>query len=382
MTEHHALGCRQRRQIAFLPAPADIRVASKRAEPGARRIDDHRVERLRKRQRLQQIALNDADIERPGGDERATQQFHPAPANVAGDQEAGRVHCGGDRGRFPAWRGAGVEDAHTRPGRCQERHELRRFVLDEEPAFVSPASPKRMARRDNQRVGCEAAGADRDVLRLEARDEFWRVEHEAVRAQGQRRRRVVETQPRLGAVEAQTVVPTSGQPPRVRQRHAEIVQRGGTIGGDLRLRRQRKSVAPARDGAKNGIHEAGCAPFAGAFRQVHRIVHHGGGRDAREMEQLIGTEPQDLHDFAIESIDGVARELDNHMIQGGSPPLNTGCDFCGQCLVAIVLELIPGEGDSRRQIGAARRHRPENLVGGDPRRRDHGAAVSRSPRDR
>jgi len=79
----------QRLEVSRRAAPLEIRIAPHRAQPGARRIEQHAVEHRAERQRAGRVKLDDV-----GGDVSATkrrpQQLHSAIPHVA------RAICGPD----------------------------------------------------------------------------------------------------------------------------------------------------------------------------------------------------------------------------------------------------------------------------------------------
>ncbi len=68
------------------------------------------------------------------------------------------------------------------------------------------------------------------------------------------------------------IEPPCHEPVRMRPAHSEIEQRRLAIGGIVRARRQRQTVALAECRSQNGVDEARCALLARRPRQAHRIV--------------------------------------------------------------------------------------------------------------
>src|SRR5712691_4274215 len=124
----------------------------------------------------------------------------------------------------------------------------------------------------------------------------------------------------------------------MRERDAEIFKRRGAIGRIRRTLRKRKGVAPARNRPQHGVDESTRTPFPDPPGQIDGIVYDGGGRHAREMQQLICAEPQDLDDFRVEPGDGAPRELDDQVVESCAPALDAAGDFRGERAVAIVVQ--------------------------------------------
>ena len=112
---------------------------------------------------------------------------------------------------------------------------------------------------------------------------------------------------------------------------------------------------------------------------LYRGGGDGGGGYAGEVEQLIGAEAEDRHDFGVESIDSASGRSLDEMVEGGTPPLDARGYLSGECPVAVVVEPFAGLGDGRRQVGAPRRHGIEDVEGGDARARDHRGAWRIAP---
>ena len=189
-------------------------------------------------------------------------------------------------------------------GAGEKGDELRRFVLHDEPACVETGARQRLSLFDEESVGCEPRGPDDDRLRGETAAEILAGDTERVRAKRQRGRRVVEREPGLGGVEAEAVVPPGGEPAGMRQRDAEIVERG---------RRDRRIVRAGAGAAatprfreivrSTALTKPVALRFARPPRQIHRIVDHRRRGHARMVEQLIRAEAQDLDDLRVETID-------------------------------------------------------------------------------
>src|SRR5207245_2763036 len=146
------------------PSPANVGIAAEDAEARARRIDDDAVERLRKRQRLQQIRLDQPYVRGASRRDRSPQQLHPAAANVGRHDRAASLHRRRDRRRLASGRGTGIE--HARPWRSsrEQRDELRGFVLHDEQTLV--LQPGRAATLDHEAAG--RGGSGRRSRRLDS----------------------------------------------------------------------------------------------------------------------------------------------------------------------------------------------------------------------
>jgi hypothetical protein len=147
---------------------------------------------------------------------------------------------------------------------------------------------------------------------------------------------VVEGQPLLGALEAEAVQPTRRKPARMRERDGEVVQRSLAIDRVCRTCGERQRGAIAGDRAQHRIDESARAALPGPSRHVYRIVDDGGGGNTCQVEQLVGSDAEDLGDFRIEPLDTALREMSDDVIDRRPPALHTGRDLGGQCPVPFV----------------------------------------------
>ena len=177
-------------------------------------------------------------------------------------------------------------------------------------------------------------GRNDDRVGRERVDEIAGPNLHAVYPQGERRGRVVEACPGGRDDEPMAIQPALDEPARVREGDAEIVQRRGSrtpephvgvgrrrIGGGRERRRfwKRQLLALARDGAQNGIHEAGGAAFARASSQLDRVVHHRRGRHPIQVQQLVDAEAKDVQDFRVEPSGGAPCEARDQVVEGALP---------------------------------------------------------------
>ena len=218
-----------------------------------------------------------------------------------------------------------------------------------------------MALFDDQGIWRNTSWTNSNVFPVEATDELVGRHSEPIRPERQWRRSVVELHPGLGGVEPKAIEPALSQPPRVRQRDAQVVERRGPVRGVLRLRGERQSVSSARDRAQHGIHEATCALFARSFGEVDRIIHDGSRRNASQVEELIRAQPEDLDDLRVEAVQGTSGECDQHVVEGGTPTLDTRRDLGGQSHVALVGQAAAGQRDCGRKVRAAGGDRPQDF---------------------
>ena len=84
--------------------------------------------------------------------------------------------------------------------------------------------------------------------------------------------------------------------------------------------------------------------------------------------------PQDLDDLRVEAADRPLRELADDAVERGPPALDARRDFRGQRAIAVIGERGSGARNCGGQVSPAGRDREEDVVGGEARRRDHGAA--------
>ena len=82
---------------------------------------------------------------------------------------------------------------------------------------------------------------------------------------------------------------------------------------------------------------------------------------------------------ALEAIDRAFGERDDQMIERRAPALDAAGDLGGEGPVALVVQAAACRGQCGRKVAAAGRNGAQDLVRREPRRRDHGAAVNRSP---
>ena len=152
----------------------------------------------------------------------------------------------------------------------------------------------------------------------------------------------------------------------MRERDAEVVERRARDPLDRRAAAAAAARARCREIVRSTALTNPVALLLPARpRQIHRIVHDRRRRHARQVQQLIGAEAQDLDDLRIEPLDRPLREVADQMIERRPPALHAGRDLGGQRAVALVGERRARARDRGRQIGAARRTRP----GGSRRRR-------------
>jgi hypothetical protein len=159
----------------------------------------------------------------------------------------------------------------------------------------------------------------------------------------------------------------------MRQRDAQILERARPIQWIRRRRRQRKRVPLSRNRAQHRVHESARARLARPFHQIHRIVYDRGRRHAREVEQLVRAQTQDVDHLAIETRDRPLGEMTDQMIQRAAPALHAGGDFRGERAVALVSEHRAGVGNAGGQVGSVCRNGAKDLVRRVARRRDHRA---------
>ena len=143
--------------------------------------------------------------------------------------------------------------------------------------------------------------------------------------------------------------------------------------------RQGQGVPLPRNRPQHGVDEPVRASLARTPRQLHGIVDHRRCGHAREVQQLIGAETQDLDDLRVETLDWPLRDVADHVVERRPPALHARGDFRGQGAVALVGERRTSAGYRGRQVRTASGDGEEDLVGGDARRRDHGAAERRRP---
>ena len=196
---------------------------------------------------------------------------------------------------------------------------------------------------------------------------------QAVGAQRQRRRLVVEPAPGLGRLEPVPRSPALHQPSRMRQRLLEIVDLAGGIAHHSR--RQRQAVPLAARPPEQRVHERRGARLAGLLRHLHGVVDRGRRRHPIEMEQLKQRQPEDVDDFAVQHLDRTAGVGGDEDVERALPAQRSGGDLAGKRAVAFVLEVGSGADESRGQVRAAGADRPQHVVRCEPRRRNHGSKV-------
>ena len=170
---------------------------------------------------------------RAAGADRFAQQLHARVAHVGGDDRR-RDRRPSPPSRWSCRQATRRYRARVLPGSgaAEQRHELRRFVLNKElpvPASgvrsglpaVTMQSVGRIARRLDRRRRAPAS----------ASTSASRVDLQAVHAKRQRRRGVVERSQRFGRVESVRVQPACDEPARMRQRDFQIGERDRRRGG-------------------------------------------------------------------------------------------------------------------------------------------------------
>ena len=192
---------------------------------------------------------------------------------------------------LPAGRGAEIENLLARSRVDHQRHELRRFVLDEERFVFGCAQRVAGTDRETVRRIARWRGLDvvprEDLLKLDAADA------QRVRSKRERGSAVVELHPRFGPIESVAIQPPGDEPVGMRARHAEIGERARAVVWRHGSRRQRQSVSLTQQRTENGVDEAGGARLSCRSRQAHGIVHDGGRRHAIEVQELIEAETED-----------------------------------------------------------------------------------------
>ena len=150
---------RQRRQVLLAAPPLDIRVAAHGAQPRAGRIHQHTVEAGSKGSGPSRPTCTTRAAVRAKLRQRVAQQAHAPRPHVARDEHAGVVHVRGHRRRLAAGCRAQVQDALPRPGADDQRHELRRLVLDDEASVGVVQQAGMLGLLDHQPIGAQIASA-------------------------------------------------------------------------------------------------------------------------------------------------------------------------------------------------------------------------------
>jgi hypothetical protein len=117
---------------------------------------------------------------------------------------------------------------------------------------------------------------------------------------------------------------------------------------------KRQLATLARHVPEDAVDEPACAPLARPLCQIHRVVHNGGSRDTREVQQLVDAEPKDVDHLGVQFLEGASSEVDDQVIECGAPALDAGADVGGERTIAIVLQRAARMRDGRREISAAR----------------------------
>ena len=202
-------------------APLDVGIAPQRPEAGARRVDQHAIEDVGKGQRLRCVGLDDARARWRRRRRRCRRAAGPAwrgrrrprpcphcpwpPPSRASCRPARRTHRGS---RSPGLRRRDLAD------------ELRGLVLHDEQPLRRERSEQGIAARHDQAVGSEARGLRLDARLRSACRELVARDAQAVGAQRQRRRLVVEPAPGFSRLEPVPRPPSLHQPARMRQRRS------------------------------------------------------------------------------------------------------------------------------------------------------------------
>ena len=228
-----------RRQIRLAPAPPDVGVAAEGAEAGARRVDEHAVERGAERGGAGGVRLDDAHARGARAAHGLGEQPDPARRTSVATMKPVVAHRRRHRGRLAARRRAGVEHALARAGAGHQRARA---------ATLRPGRRTRRSRRaasaaDCRRSTIRPSGAKR--RRLGARTPC------VASVVGQRSRRRPQRLAR--SVSARGVLSNRPTPPRRRIRSEPATARPATAGAtrsstDSRGRRVR-STMPGRAAA-------------------------------------------------------------------------------------------------------------------------------------
>ena len=210
--------------------PLDVGIAAQRAQPRAGRVDEDAVEDRGKRQRLRRIGLDDARRSRrrrrrrcrPGGAPAWRGRRRPRAARHCPWRPPSQSSClPAPRRRRGSARPAAPRA--TSPTSCEASS-----CTTNSPCDASGVS-RGLPRGHDQAVGRERAGRVSTPACCRVCASSSRVSAQAVGAQRQRRRLVVEPAPRFGRLEPVARPPALDQPSRMRQRLLEVVDLAGGI---------------------------------------------------------------------------------------------------------------------------------------------------------
>ncbi len=357
--ENGPLARRQRCDVLGAAPPEDIGVAPDHAETGAGRVDQHGVVRPR-----------EGTFERPRGVVRR----HRDPV---ADTEArhGLSHARKARGieverhdvslradevgevtGLAARRRAEVEDPGAVRGIDDPRHELRGLVLHGEGPLGEAgqgrhAAGRQGSRLDDQRLRRHAPAAGRDARVREAREQPTRL---LPRPEDERRGRRVGQEPpaRLdGSARRHLAL---DHPARVRGLDGEAID---LVHGERHVATLRRHPPQQR------VREA-CRPGRDPLHVLHRLADRGVGRDAVELEELVGGEPESRTSFGMEGTERTSREMGEDVVEAPLPAQGA-VDQLGQ--EGAVAGVAHGrEGRLEEAIGEAAPLHPRQQSSGRP----------------
>ena len=204
----------------------------------------------------------------------------------------------GQRHGLAAWRGAQVQHAMSRRDCAKLRDELRGFVLHDEAPLAKRVRCQRGAVNDEQPVPARRRGFGRHALAEQSRCQFVARAHaERLAARHSAGASLLKASQRSVSVAAVAREPALHQPLRMGMRTARCQRPSGASGHD--------SCSRSRDErAKHGIDKRRPRSSCRArLDERHRVVDHGGGRNAIEIEQLKRAEAQRRQHRGVQSVE-------------------------------------------------------------------------------
>ena len=132
--------------------------------------------------------------------------------------------------------------------------------------------------------------------------------------------------------------------------HLAIFLDAHAVAGDAALLAQvrRDLMALAHDGAEHGVDKTRGARLVRRACEVDRVVHHGRGRHAVQVEQLIDRQTQDDADLDVERLEGTTRERAADMVERALPAQRAQDDIGREGAVAVFREANEESGFGRR----------------------------------
>ncbi len=282
------LNQRCHRQVAHAQAPASVGMSAEGAGAGARRIHQHRIHRGDGRlpgvERHRRHVWN---VEAVLGVEEPRE---PRCRQVGAYHERGRA-----RQLDALASGGAAEIGHGCPSGNGgvARDQRCRGILHEAAALREGGELLQVDRsREADRVVGQRCVGDRGARGLEHRLQLFA--YQSPRAQDHRRLAVICLEQRARLFGAPSGHPPRDEPARVRELRRQRVNR---VGREVRPKGRALTVEPAQD----GVDELARPQAMALLGQLHRLGDRGVGRNASHLQQLVGAQPDQVGQVAVET---------------------------------------------------------------------------------